>query len=239
MDPNLHQSYPTPSPTIPYSRGWHITKIIFHSFSIIFCIVVLGISIALSLNFYPSPFILLRTIPQAGVALCWSVAELITICARTGQRGIHPGAHVALHLLLWLGFCASLGLNGLSLASMLIYSEYSEYYDYDYDYDYYDTYGFSGYLGAIQALVAFLSLLITQPLPDTQPNLKSPTFPGNMSMEKSYHTMSPVLARGTYLSRRYHHKFKEMDSTQPHLVIENGMNLGSREEVHAGGTWPA
>lgn len=46
------------------------------------------------------------------MALIWDVAEFITLCARGGKLGIHPGAHVGLHLVLWLGFGCGVGWLG-------------------------------------------------------------------------------------------------------------------------------
>ncbi len=53
------------------------------------------------------------TYRQTIVALCWEIAEGICILARAGHRGIHPGANVAVDLLLWLAFTSLLTLAGL------------------------------------------------------------------------------------------------------------------------------
>ncbi|KAH8649938.1 hypothetical protein BX600DRAFT_554390 [Xylariales sp. PMI_506] len=176
MDPNHHQpqlqpqaqylpqpqqpyqaQYPVaPQPVamaIPYSRAWHITKIVLYVFSLIFSVVVLGVSIGLVVDPAIESIQIIWIAPQACVAICWGVAELITICARSGHRGIHPGAHVALHLLLWIGYSASIGLTAYFLAFALECDYYCSYYDY---YDYYS----SNYLGSLQALVAFSALLV-------------------------------------------------------------------------------
>jgi len=55
---------------------------------------------------------------QAIVIIIWDFAEFITLCARKG-RGIHPGAHVGVELILWivcivisgLSFIAAYGLD--------------------------------------------------------------------------------------------------------------------------------
>jgi hypothetical protein len=151
------QQYPQTGPARvapPYSRAWHITKIVLLSFSMICCIVVLGISIALVVDPDIQSFEVVWVAPQAGIGLCWSIAELITICARFGHRGIHPGAHVALHLLLWLGFSAAVGLTAYLLSFALECDYYcrNNYYYYNY---YSDT-----YISSEQALLAFLSLLV-------------------------------------------------------------------------------
>ncbi|KAF2095447.1 hypothetical protein NA57DRAFT_79172 [Rhizodiscina lignyota] len=44
----------------------------------------------------------------ASLAIAWNVSEFITLCVRSVRRGgIHPGSHVALDLILWMGFLAS------------------------------------------------------------------------------------------------------------------------------------
>lgn len=118
------------------------------------CVVVLGISIALVVDPDIESFEVVWVAPQAGIGLCWSIAELITICARSGHRGIHPGAHVALHLLLWLGFSASVGLTAYLLSIALECDYYCRNYSYYYNY-YSDT-----YVSSQQALLAFLTLLV-------------------------------------------------------------------------------
>ncbi|KAI0594525.1 hypothetical protein F4775DRAFT_428331 [Biscogniauxia sp. FL1348] len=159
MDPNLHQPYPAqyqqPAAGVPFSKSWHITKIVFISLSMVLCIITIGISIALAVDPDILSFALIWTVPQAGISLIWSIAELITICARTGHKGIHPGAHVALHLLLWLGFLVGVGLTGYLLAFTTLY----DYYDYYYDDSYYSYYS-DKYIELMRALIAFLVLLV-------------------------------------------------------------------------------
>lgn len=41
--------------------------------------------------------------PIFGIALLWSLCELIVRCSRNWKSGIHPGAHVGVCLCLWLG----------------------------------------------------------------------------------------------------------------------------------------
>ena len=51
---------------------------------------------------------LLLVAPQAIVSAVWSLSDGICILARGGRRGIHPGANVALDLLLWM--CCMVGV---------------------------------------------------------------------------------------------------------------------------------
>lgn len=78
------------------------------------------------------------TVPVAGLSICWLVAELITVCVRRHRKGIHPGAHVGMHLILWLGFLVCVIFNSFTTYYNSVYGSY----DYDDD-DYY--YGYSSY----------------------------------------------------------------------------------------------
>lgn len=50
--------------------------------------------------------------------MIWTIAESICIVVRPGRRGIHPGANVALDLILWLLFIpATAALTFISFAS--------------------------------------------------------------------------------------------------------------------------
>ncbi|KAE9574295.1 hypothetical protein CGMCC3_g9449 [Colletotrichum fructicola] len=97
---------------IPYSKPWHIAKIVMRCSDIVFSLIVIGISAyVLTIAFSGGAFYVMSWLPAA-VAIIWDTAELITICARGGRRGIHPGAHVGLHLIFWLCFAAAVGLQG-------------------------------------------------------------------------------------------------------------------------------
>jgi hypothetical protein len=102
---------------IPYKKKWHNAKIVLTSLALLFSIIAFGISVgsAVTLQTLLSKAQALWVAPQAIVGLCWCMAELITICAQTGHRGIHPGAHVALHLLLWLEYCVAISLTGFQV----------------------------------------------------------------------------------------------------------------------------
>lgn len=66
------------------------------------------------------------------------MAEIICIFARGGHRGIHPGAVVAIDLILWLGFIVSTVFYALYfLSDVYLYNDY----DYDYGYGYGYGYG--------------------------------------------------------------------------------------------------
>ncbi|KAI1767786.1 hypothetical protein GGR53DRAFT_463047 [Hypoxylon sp. FL1150] len=166
MDPNQQRPHPDRT-SPPSSQTWLVTKLVLASLSIFCCIVVLGISIGLAADPAVQSYIVVWTAPQAGAALLWSAAESASLCAlrvRPKRRDIHPGAHVAVHLLLWLSFGAGLGLTArvLKFAVAFTASDGSEAYrayyygDDDDGYEYYSD----SYIHSMDALVAFLALLI-------------------------------------------------------------------------------
>ncbi|KAI0009708.1 hypothetical protein F4779DRAFT_358535 [Xylariaceae sp. FL0662B] len=170
MDPTRSQpvyagQYQQPAPILPFSNSWYITKLVFESLSLVLCALVVGISVALAIDPRISSYIVVWTAPQAGVGLVWTIAELATIWYRRCHRGIYPGAHVAVHLMLWLGFSVGLGLTAYILAFGLAFSsadfdEYYDYYNYYYKDGYYYNYYSRTYVTSMEALVAFLGLLI-------------------------------------------------------------------------------
>ncbi|KAK4209036.1 hypothetical protein QBC37DRAFT_324681 [Rhypophila decipiens] len=58
--------------------------------------------------------ILIVSAPATIVSMCWSLSEMICIYVRGGHRGIHPGACVAVDLLLWLAFIGATAMLSLS-----------------------------------------------------------------------------------------------------------------------------
>ncbi|KAH6640068.1 hypothetical protein BKA67DRAFT_140536 [Truncatella angustata] len=103
------------SRVIPYDKTWHLIKLVLRAASLVCCVVLLGISIAISIGpGYDGWNITIYWVaPLVAVAGIWDLAELITILAcgkRNGaqhRRGIHPGAHVGVELCIWLAgvFC--------------------------------------------------------------------------------------------------------------------------------------
>ncbi|KAI2472661.1 hypothetical protein F4781DRAFT_317634 [Annulohypoxylon bovei var. microspora] len=163
---NLNQNQQSQTRIVPFNRMWPLARIILISLSTAFCAIVLGISIALAVDPAVQSYVVVWTAPQAGAALLWSGIEVITAYAgRKNRRDIHPGAHVAVQLLLWLGFGAGVGLTAYILAFALSFDDFDAYPE---DYDYYQYYhGSDGYeyyseyyIHSMEAVIAFLSLLI-------------------------------------------------------------------------------
>ncbi|KAF4976876.1 hypothetical protein FZEAL_6518 [Fusarium zealandicum] len=89
-------------PEVPHNKGWEITKLALHGVSAICCIVGLGLTISLFASAY-SGLLGIIFCPVLVAALLWDISEIITRWVRKFKAGIHPGAHVAVSLLIWLG----------------------------------------------------------------------------------------------------------------------------------------
>ncbi|KAK1995667.1 hypothetical protein LX36DRAFT_724880 [Colletotrichum falcatum] len=88
-----------------YNRPWHIAKVAIRGCNIAFSTIIISIALhMLLIDALPASVVLLFEAIPGAVAIFWDVSELITICARGGRKGIHPGAHVGLHLIFWMYF---------------------------------------------------------------------------------------------------------------------------------------
>jgi hypothetical protein len=77
---------------------------------IVSAIIVLSLSLYfLFTSFYSIWITVILLISATGCVILWEAAEFITLCARGGRVGIHPGAHVGLHLVLWIYLALGLG----------------------------------------------------------------------------------------------------------------------------------
>ncbi|KAK4126798.1 hypothetical protein N657DRAFT_677529 [Parathielavia appendiculata] len=86
--------------------------------SLVFLVVIAGIGGSLSTmpRLDIAWLILIMVVPGLAVTFIWDIAEVLCILKRGGNRGIHPGAVVAIDLILWLGWLTvgfMLGVLGL------------------------------------------------------------------------------------------------------------------------------
>ncbi|KAH6678776.1 hypothetical protein F5X68DRAFT_263771 [Plectosphaerella plurivora] len=137
-----------PSREALYSRRWNIAKMVLRGSDIVSAIIVLALSIYYLFAFYNLWLSIIFTLPASGAVLIWEVAELITLCARGGRTGIHPGAHVGLHLVFWMYLLVGLVFFAIFAAYNVI-DEYSYYY---YDLD-------TPTAGPAYAIMAFLAIM--------------------------------------------------------------------------------
>lgn len=107
MDPQ-RRSRPPASPVRGLS-SWVRAKIALQLASLACCAVLLGLSGARTWDHGNGVGIL--TIPIAGVTAAWTLAELLILFLRRNSspgRGIHPGAHVAAQLVIFLALILAL-----------------------------------------------------------------------------------------------------------------------------------
>lgn len=129
---NLPPKYVSPPGT------WR-TKAGLRAASLAWNIVLLGLVISLATTARVNTYLpLLVVLPAVVAASIWDIAELICIFKRGGNRGIHPGAIVAVDLILWLGWglvALFLGASGITRRARYLIEDYSGYDGYRYRYD--------------------------------------------------------------------------------------------------------
>jgi len=141
-------------------RGWYNAKIVLGSLSLTTAVIILALGGALANNFPSSDYawydLILGYCP-AILAFGWQTAEFITLCVRR-NRGIHPGAHVGLHLVIWLASAVAAGFITAITISNSSCGSYCR-----------RTFGFSSssfeslynqYMGMEAALTAFVYILL-------------------------------------------------------------------------------
>ncbi|KAG7286270.1 hypothetical protein NEMBOFW57_008578 [Staphylotrichum longicolle] len=116
------------------------TKLALRLASLVFLVIIAGIggSLAATPRVEVLSIMVLALVPALAITFIWDVAEAICILKRGGNRGIHPGAIVAIDLLVWLGWGfvdLVLGTAGLLGRARYLIEDYSGYDDRRYRYD--------------------------------------------------------------------------------------------------------
>ncbi|KIH91040.1 hypothetical protein SPBR_01702 [Sporothrix brasiliensis 5110] len=114
-------------------RKWFFAKAALEGLSIVTGIVVSAVSGAVVVAQMPYPDLngyldAGLSFPPGILAILWPVAELVTLVVRR-NRGIHPGAHVGMHLVIWLTGTVAGGLIASEYAfdSIFTYWPMSDY----------------------------------------------------------------------------------------------------------------
>ncbi|KAL7792131.1 hypothetical protein V8C37DRAFT_380851 [Trichoderma ceciliae] len=99
-----YQPYPgqqaiAPAP-VETSKNAELTKLALHGVAIVLGAIGLGLSLASLTGGNIS--VAIAACPSSGIALLWSLAEVITRAVRRFKTGIHPGAHVGMCLVIWM-----------------------------------------------------------------------------------------------------------------------------------------
>lgn len=160
----------------PESKTWTISKLVLTGLSFCWAVIILSLSLSLSVaaGYTMANSIAIYAVPIQIVVILWNLAELTTFWVRSqsaskARRGIHPGAHIGMHLVFWLA-CV-LGL----LVSLVSFMESRPDYQYcigndnddDNDNDYYygdrsfcDYYLDGPIIPSLKALVAMWCLAV-------------------------------------------------------------------------------
>ncbi|CAJ2514178.1 Uu.00g022970.m01.CDS01 [Anthostomella pinea] len=102
------QPYPYAQPMRPLprmSQPYIATKLGLTVLSSVVAIIIIALASTFLSENGDANAISYYAFPIAAAAIIWNTAELITYCVRLrkhAQRGIHPGAHVGLHLCFWI-----------------------------------------------------------------------------------------------------------------------------------------
>ncbi|KAI1306811.1 hypothetical protein F5Y03DRAFT_383948 [Xylaria venustula] len=98
--------YATPVRPLPHhSSAYLAARIGLTVLSSVWGIIILALTSILLYSGGVASVVSLYAYVIVAISILWNTAELITYCVRLRkqvQRGIHPGAHVGLHLLFWL-----------------------------------------------------------------------------------------------------------------------------------------
>ncbi|KAI0888609.1 uncharacterized protein GGS22DRAFT_61054 [Annulohypoxylon maeteangense] len=162
--------YTQPVRLLPrYSKSWTFTKLILTLSLIIVAIIIIALACVFLNIDGEAQWIAVYALPIAIASILWNGAELITFFVRSHKdekRGIHPGAHVGLHLCLWI---ASVFAVLLSVTEVIIVqsnlrecqesrSRRYSYYSYCREYSKIDMNG--SYLPMLRAVAAFFCLML-------------------------------------------------------------------------------
>ena len=104
-----------PPPKYTSPKGMWVSKLVLRIIMLIFAIALVSLAASLVNSFFFSSVTFIIVAPAGFLSLIWNFAEGICVLTRGGHRGIHPGANVALDLILWLGLtgmCVALALLG-------------------------------------------------------------------------------------------------------------------------------
>ncbi|OTB03280.1 hypothetical protein M426DRAFT_321844 [Hypoxylon sp. CI-4A] len=166
-------AYPQPIRMVPqYSKPWTASKLVLTILLITFDIIIIALACSLiSEGSYDGEGMSLYSLPIAIVSLLWNAAELITYACRSRssdvKRGIHPGAHVGLHLCFWIVGVFAVFLSvivDISVQSAILECAEDEDDDhYFYSSNYCDEYRSSfyangAYISIVRAITAFFCL---------------------------------------------------------------------------------
>jgi hypothetical protein len=124
-----YQQHQQQLPQGPEPRpAWEMTKIVLHALAVVFGVIALGTGLGMLSSHWSGIIFALCSAPLAALCIIWSGVELIVRATRKWKSGMHPGAHVGVCLIVWLGAAF---VGGIEATYLAVY----DYYDDDYDND--------------------------------------------------------------------------------------------------------
>ncbi|KAI0552583.1 hypothetical protein F4679DRAFT_72954 [Xylaria curta] len=102
-------------PIVGNQRKWNIIKIVLRALCLLLSIIDIAELVAIqtasnALDYWPAV-----AYPALAIFILWDVVEFIVIIIRgSPSKGIHPGAHVGVELILWLGASFTVAAQALS-----------------------------------------------------------------------------------------------------------------------------
>ncbi|KAI0152253.1 hypothetical protein F4776DRAFT_19816 [Hypoxylon sp. NC0597] len=165
-------TYPPPVRVLPqYSKPWTVSKLILTIFLIVIAIIILALACVFVGEEGDAQWSAAYALPITILSILWNGAELITFAVRSRKdvkRGIHPGAHVGLHLCFWIACVFAVLVSvGLAISVQSIINDCAEmvnsrytYYSYCDDYGYQNSEYMNGmYLPMLRAMTALFCMM--------------------------------------------------------------------------------
>ncbi|KAI0458680.1 hypothetical protein F5B21DRAFT_459046 [Xylaria acuta] len=170
--PNQQFAYVNPVRPLPkQSQAYIATRLGLTALSSVWGIIIIALTSVLLSDGGSAANVSFYSYAIVVASIIWNTAELITYCVRLRkevQRGIHPGAHVGLHLIFWLAGIFAILLTVSVYLSVTYEIRYCEHRDddddsYYYGYSYCSQYEPLDYwkwnvLPVLRALLAIFSL---------------------------------------------------------------------------------
>ncbi|KAH7031149.1 uncharacterized protein B0I36DRAFT_362888 [Microdochium trichocladiopsis] len=140
-------------PVPPQSRPWAYAKLVLHTCAFVAAAAVFGLTCSYLAYSVARSAIHVINLPVSIAAMAWTLGNVITftVCnkgirvGRNFQEGVHPGANVGLHLVLWMAWVLALVITAFTGESIQnaydrcvnASKEDDTFYGYNSDYSYY------------------------------------------------------------------------------------------------------
>ncbi|KAM7195768.1 hypothetical protein V8F20_007338 [Naviculisporaceae sp. PSN 640] len=103
---------------VQFSRSWTITKLFLSTLSLVLSVVIVALGVVIASwggLFSAEESIFALTTSTAGLAILWTAIDSFVTCVTRERQRVPPGAHVGLHLVIWL-----MGAISVAMVSLLV-----------------------------------------------------------------------------------------------------------------------